>query len=63
MKIWDVAPGAIIIEEAGGKITDLNGAPIDYTAGKSLLRNPGILVSNGRLHTPFLSAYGTLTVK
>src|SRR5207302_10283042 len=29
LKPWDVAAGALIIEEAGGRITDYRGAPID----------------------------------
>jgi len=52
MKIWDVAPGAIVIEEAEGRISDLEGKPIDYQAGIALENNPGLLVSNGHLH-PF----------
>jgi 3'(2'), 5'-bisphosphate nucleotidase len=50
MKVWDVAPGAVVIEEAGGRITDLRGDPLDFTAGVSLERNPGLLITNGHLH-------------
>jgi len=49
-KIWDVAPGAFAIEEAGGRVTDLLGDPIDYGAGKILTRSPGFLATNGRFH-------------
>lgn len=48
--IWDQAPGVIIIEEAGGKVTDLDGKPLDYTKGRQLLSNRGVLLSNGHLH-------------
>lgn len=50
MKIWDVAPGSIIVEEAGGRVSDLEGKTLDYSAGTSLKNNPGILVTNGHLH-------------
>ena len=33
-KIWDQA-GSIVVEEAGGKITDLHGKPLDFTAGRT----------------------------
>ncbi|MBN1231312.1 MAG: 3'(2'),5'-bisphosphate nucleotidase [Anaerolineales bacterium] len=55
-KIWDQAAGAIVTEEAGGKITDLDGNPLDFTQGRKLLRNRGILASNTLLHQPALDA-------
>jgi 3'(2'), 5'-bisphosphate nucleotidase len=55
-KIWDQAAGSIILEEAGGRITDLSGTPLDFTRGRSLLNNRGILASNSLLHPAALSA-------
>lgn len=55
-KIWDQAAGSLIIEEAGGWVTDLNGKPLDFTAGKTLALNRGILASNGHLHAAALQA-------
>lgn len=55
-KIWDQAAGALIVEEAGGRVTDLRGAPLDFTAGRTLKRNYGVLVSNGHLHDAALEA-------
>ena len=55
-KIWDQAAGAIIVEEAGGQVSDLTGAPLDFSAGASLDRNLGVVVSNGRLHAAALAA-------
>ena len=49
-KIWDQAAGSIIVEEAGGKVTDLRGSPLDFTLGRGLSENIGVLASNGRLH-------------
>jgi 3'(2'), 5'-bisphosphate nucleotidase len=55
-KIWDQAPGALVIEEAGGRISDLDGKPLDFTAGRWLRHNRGVLVSNGHLHQAALAA-------
>ena len=49
-KIWDQAAGSLVIQEAGGKITDLDGKALDFTAGRTLANNRGILASNGLLH-------------
>jgi 3'(2'), 5'-bisphosphate nucleotidase len=49
-KIWDQAAGSIIIEEAGGRVTDLDGNPFDFTTGRSLLNNRGVVASNGAYH-------------
>jgi 3'(2'), 5'-bisphosphate nucleotidase len=49
-KIWDQAAGSIVVEEAGGKVTDLRGTPLDFTRGRGLTKNIGVLASNGRLH-------------
>ncbi len=54
--IWDQAPGTIIVEEAGGKVSDLDGKPLDYTQGRSLKANRGVFISNGHLHETVLKA-------
>ena len=54
-KIWDQAAGSLVISEAGGRITDLDGKPLDFSHGRSLVRNRGILATNGRLHEPLLA--------
>jgi 3'(2'), 5'-bisphosphate nucleotidase len=55
-KIWDQAAGSIIVEEAGGTVTDLDGKPLDFSKGKSLLENRGICATNGFLHDRALAA-------
>jgi 3'(2'), 5'-bisphosphate nucleotidase len=49
-KIWDHAAGALLVEEAGGQVSDLAGRPLDYSLGHEFSRNNGILVSNRLLH-------------
>lgn len=55
-KIWDQAAGSLIIEEAGGRVTDLRGARLDFGTGRLLTRNQGVIASNGLLHAAVLDA-------
>jgi 3'(2'), 5'-bisphosphate nucleotidase len=61
-KIWDQAAGSLIIEEAGGQVTDLAGRPLDFTAGRTLARNRGVLASNRLLHPAALAALEAIAV-
>ncbi len=53
-KIWDQAAGSIVVEEAGGRVTDLNGRPLDFSKGRTLAGNRGVLATNGHLHNTLL---------
>lgn len=55
-KIWDHAAGALVVNEAGGKVTDVAGNPLDFTHGAMLQHNRGVIVTNGRLHEAVLDA-------
>ena len=61
-KIWDIAAGSIVVEEAGGRITDLHGKALDFSTGREFKHNRGILVTNGHLHQAFLDALDRLGV-
>ncbi len=54
--IWDHAAGALIVEEAGGVVTDTAGRPLDFRCGAQLERNTGIVATNGLLHEAVLEA-------
>lgn len=54
-KIWDHAAGLLVVEEAGGTVTDMHGAPLDFTQGAKLVNNEGVIVSNGTIHRDVLS--------
>ncbi|MCM1981319.1 3'(2'),5'-bisphosphate nucleotidase [Lyngbya confervoides] len=58
-KIWDHAAGVIVVEEAGGKVTDMYGQKLDFTQGAKLVHNQGVIVSNGRLHDQVIAALAT----
>lgn len=53
MSLWDIAAPAIILSEAGGLLTDLAGAPIDWRPADPVLRS-GLLASNGVVHATIL---------
>lgn len=55
-KIWDHAGGVLLVEEAGGKITDVLGKPLAFNHGWGLVENTGVLVTNGALHDNVLAA-------
>lgn len=46
---WDIAAGVLLVEEAGGLVTNINGGPI------RLDRAQGVLASNGKIHDELLS--------
>jgi 3'(2'), 5'-bisphosphate nucleotidase len=54
--IWDQAAGSIVVEEAGGKVTDLDGRSLDFSHGRRLVANRGVLATNGPLHEAALAA-------
>jgi myo-inositol-1(or 4)-monophosphatase len=47
LKPWDIAAGAVILEEAGGKVTDFSGGPFAS-------RRPQLVATNGHIHEPML---------
>jgi 3'(2'), 5'-bisphosphate nucleotidase len=55
-RIWDQAAGSLIIQEAGGRVTDLDGKDLDFSQGRTLANNRGICATNGVLHERTLDA-------
>jgi myo-inositol-1(or 4)-monophosphatase len=49
---WDICAGVLLIEEAGGIVSHLDGEPVRFNQAKTLL--PGLVASNGRLHPHLL---------
>ena len=44
-KIWDCAAGLLLVQEAGGKITDFTGNPWDINTSHYIASNPMIHAS------------------
>lgn len=55
-KIWDHAGGVLVVEEAGGRVTDVDGKPLEFTHGRELSANRGVIVTNGLIHDAVLEA-------
>jgi 3'(2'), 5'-bisphosphate nucleotidase len=55
-KIWDHAAGKLIVEAAGGKVTDVNGQPLDFRHGRALEENRGIVATSGAIHERVIEA-------
>jgi myo-inositol-1(or 4)-monophosphatase len=51
LKPWDVAAGALIVREAGGRVTDLDGSPFNADSGR-------ILATNGLIHDAMVETIG-----
>ena len=55
-RIWDIAPAALILPEAGGKFTHLDGSGITFDLGaQGVNRNYMILGASARLHAKLVS--------
>jgi myo-inositol-1(or 4)-monophosphatase len=50
---WDVAAGSLLVEEAGGRVTNLTGGALDLDA-------PALVASNGRVHDAILDVLRTV---
>ena len=62
-KIWDHAAGSLVVQEAGGTVTDVSGKPLDFTLGQLLGNNRGIVVSHGVEHERILATLRELGVQ
>ncbi|KAI0739482.1 3',5'-bisphosphate nucleotidase [Daedaleopsis nitida] len=55
-KIWDHAPGAVLVEEAGGIISDGRGQPLDFGLGRTLGENFGVVAAGKDVHAKVIAA-------
>jgi 3'(2'), 5'-bisphosphate nucleotidase len=55
-KIWDHAAGMLIVESAGGVVTDVDGRALDFTRGRTLEANRGVVATSGAIHAEVLRA-------
>lgn len=47
---WDICAGHVLVEVAGGTVTNLQGQPIKYTGNGQAVNGKGMLATNGALH-------------
>lgn len=57
-KIWDHAGGILVVQEAGGTVTDIHGNAPEFQHGATLAKNEGMVVTNGKFHEEVVKAVG-----
>ncbi len=55
-RIWDHAAGALIAEEAGCIVSDIAGKPLDFSHGRGLELNKGVVVAPSMMHARIIAA-------
>ena len=55
-KIWDHAAGSLVVECAGGTVTDADGNALDFRHGRTLSENRGIVATCGSIHDEVIAA-------
>ena len=55
-KIWDHAAGMLIVEAAGGRVTDIDGRTLDFGRGTTLAGNRGVVATSGSIHDEVVDA-------
>jgi 3'(2'), 5'-bisphosphate nucleotidase len=53
-KIWDHAAGDLIVREAGGQVTDAKGKRLDFSKGRTLADNKGVVAAPSAVHAQVL---------
>ncbi len=61
-RIWDHAAGALVATEAGCFVTDIRGHALDFSQGRGLEKNKGIVCAPPRVHGLILGAIQTLAI-
>ncbi|CAL5868311.1 uncharacterized protein PFLUO_LOCUS2535 [Penicillium psychrofluorescens] len=59
-KIWDHAAGDIIVREAGGQVTDIYGTRLDFSKGRTLAANKGVVAAPRDLQDQVIDAVKTV---
>ncbi|KAH0614918.1 uncharacterized protein H6S33_000554 [Morchella sextelata] len=55
-KIWDHAAGSLIVEEAGGIVSDAHGNALNFGVGRTLRENKGVVAATKNIHTEVIAA-------
>ncbi|KAI9291547.1 3',5'-bisphosphate nucleotidase [Neoconidiobolus thromboides FSU 785] len=55
-KIWDHASGKLLVEEAGGKVSDAYGQELDFSQGRTLKNNKGVVACHAEFHEQVIKA-------
>lgn len=59
-KIWDHAAGDLIVREAGGQVTDVEGKRLDFSHGRTLQENKGVIAAPKDVHSKVIEAVSSV---
>lgn len=62
-RIWDHAAGVVVAEEAGVRVTDIAGRPLEFGHGRGLERNRGVVVAHPDAHPRLIAAIAALGIR
>ena len=54
--VWDHAAGFLIVTEAGGRVSDVRGRPLDFTTGSRMTANSGVVAAAASIHDEVVAA-------
>ncbi|KAK4053584.1 3'(2'),5'-bisphosphate nucleotidase [Microbotryomycetes sp. JL221] len=55
-KIWDHSSGSLLVAEAGGVVSDMHGKPLDFSLGRTLKGNKGVVAAHKDVHSKVIEA-------
>ncbi|GAA5896955.1 hypothetical protein JCM5296_002667 [Sporobolomyces johnsonii] len=55
-KIWDHSSGSLLVAEAGGIVSDMHGKPLDFSLGRTLKGNKGVVAAHRDWHAKVIEA-------
>ncbi|KAK2782800.1 hypothetical protein FQN52_000623 [Onygenales sp. PD_12] len=55
-KIWDHAAGDLLVREAGGMVSDINGNRLNFGIGRTLAQNSGVVAAPKAIHSQVIDA-------
>ncbi len=55
-RIWDHAAGSLVATESGCAVSDVRGSPLDFSQGKGLEQNAGIVCATPDVHARMIEA-------
>lgn len=61
-RIWDHAAGSIVATEAGAIVTDITGQPLDFSRGRGLEANRGVVCASSRTHQHLIDGIRALAI-
>ncbi|GAA5923075.1 hypothetical protein JCM3775_007427 [Rhodotorula graminis] len=55
-KVWDHSSGSLLVAEAGGIVSDMHGLPLDFSLGRTLKGNKGVIAAPREWHKQVIEA-------